>query len=396
METAALPRHARLAADIAAMAPDLADDRLAERDRLGLFSRDLWGVLCHRGLHMLPAAKAFGGQSLGAADMATVLEALGEHCEDTGLVFALAAHLCTCVHLLATYGNEAQQRHWLPRIAHGGLIGAHAITEEQAGSDIGAMRTVATRDGDGYRIDGSKRYITNAPVCDFIVVHARTGNSGSFFDFSSFILERETPGLHISPQAHDKLGLRTTAMGDIRLDGVHVSESQRIGAEGSGGPIFQASMAWERTCLFAMYLGIMRRQLHLSCRHAEQRVQFERPLIEHQAIAHRLADMKLRLEAARLATAHAAWSLDHPPADPGASAIAKLLVSEACVRNGLDAVHIHGACGVLSGEIERQLRNAIPSTLFSGASEVLKNQLVRQLRAECRRTTRTAGSRGVD
>lgn len=388
MDFSPSPQHARLAEEIAALAPELVDPRLQERDRLGLFSRDLWGMLCRRGLHMLPAEAAHGGHGLGAADLAVALEALGEHCEDTGLVFALAAHLCACVHPLALHGSEAQKQHWLPRIAGGGLIGAHAITEEQAGSDVNAMSTVAVRDGDGYRIDGVKRYITNAPVCDFVVVHARTGHSGSFLDFSTFILERKTPGLQVATQPHEKIGLRTTAMGDIRFDGVRVDASQRIGSEGSGGPIFQASMEWERTCLFAMYLGVMRRQLHQACRRAETRVQFQRPLIEHQAIAHRLADMKLRLEAARMATARAAWSLDHPPADASASAISKLLVSDACIRNGLDAVHIHGAAGVLSGEVERQLRDAIPSTLFSGASEVLKNHLVRQLRGECRRASR--------
>lgn len=388
MDFSLSPRHAGITGEIAALAPHLKDPQLAERDQLSLFSRDLWGMLCRQRAHMLIVPESFGGKGHGASDLVVALEALGEHCEDTGLVFALAAHLCACLHPLVHHGSPGQQEHWFSRIAQGNLLGAHAITEEQAGSDVNAMRTVAVREGDGYRIDGTKCYITNAPVCDFIVVHARTSQSGSFLDFSTFILDRKTPGVHISAKPHEKTGLRTTAMGDIRFDGVRVSEAQRIGAEGSGGPIFQASMEWERTCLFGMYLGVMRRQLHQACLRAQKRVQFQRPLIEHQAIAHRLADMKLRLEPARLATYKAAWELDHPPGDPSASAVSKLLVSEACIRNGLDAVHIHGAAGVLSGEVERQLRNAIPSTLFSGASEVLKNHLVRQLRAECRQATR--------
>ncbi|MDT8997737.1 acyl-CoA dehydrogenase [Paucibacter sp. APW11] len=389
------PLHARLVADIRRLAPALHDTQLGERDRLALFSRDLWGVLCRARLHVLPAADSFGGQAAGAAALAQALEALGEHCEDTGLVFALAAHLCACVHPLVAHGSAEQQALWLPRIAEQGWIGAHAITEEEAGSDVNAMRTMAVREGDGYRIDGVKRYITNAPVCDFVLVHARTADKGSFLDFSTFILPRNAPGLKISKQPHEKIGLRTTAMGDIHFEGVHVSEAQRIGAQGSGGPIFQASMELERTCLFAMYLGVMQRQLRLSCQRAEGRVQFGQALIEQQAVSHRLADMKLRLEAARLATARAAWSLDHPPADPSASAIAKLLVSEASIRNGLDALQIHGASGVLSGDIERQLRNALPSSLFSGTTEVLKNHLVRQLRAECRRATRAQAVPGV-
>lgn len=383
------PRHERIAAEIAALAPALCDAQLDQRDRLGCFSRDLWGLLCRHRLHVLTAPEALGGRGLGAGELAAALEALGEHCQDGGLVFALAAHLCACLHPLVHHADAAQQAHWLPRIAAGSLLGAHAITEEQAGSDVAAMQATAVREGDGYRLDGLKRYITNAPVCDFIVVHARTGRSGSFLDFSTFILDRRTPGVHVSPVPNEKTGLRTAAMGDIRFDGVRVGAAQRLGAEGGGGPIFQASMEWERSCLFALYLGVMRRQLRQCCARAESRRQFGRPLIEHQAIAHRLADMKLRLEAARLATLRAAWALDHPDGggggDPGASILAKLLVSDACVRNGLDAVHIHGAAGVLSGDAERQLRDAIPSTLFSGASEVLKNHLVRQLRAQGRR-----------
>jgi alkylation response protein AidB-like acyl-CoA dehydrogenase len=316
--------------------------------------------------------------------MAVALEALGEHCEDTGLVFALAAHLCACVHPLVQHGDADQKQHWLPRIAQGNQIGAHAITEEDAGSDVAAMQTTAVRDGDSYRIDGVKRYITNAPVCDFIVLHARTAHTGSFLDYSTFVLDRHTPGVQVSPQPLEKTGLRTTAMGDIRFDGVRLPASQRVGLEGSGGPIFQSSMEWERTCLFAMYLGVMRRQLRQTCRRAETRVQFGKPLIEQPAVAHRLADMQLRWKAGRLATYRAAWSLDQGRGDAAASAIAKLLVSEAAVQNGLDALHIHGASGVLCGDIERQLRNALPSTLFSGTTDVLKNQLVRLLRSESR------------
>ncbi len=379
------PRQQTIAADTAALAPQLADTQLAARDRLGVFSRALWSVLCQHGLHMLPAPVALGGKAYGALDLAVALEALGEHCEDSGLVFALAAHLCACMHPLTWHASPDQQQHWLPRIAQGAQLGAHAITEEQAGSDVAAMRTTAVREGEGYRIDGVKRYITNAPVCDFIVLHARTANTGSFLDYSTFVLDRHTPGVRVSEQPHEKTGLRTTAMGDIHFEGVWLPASQRLGAEGSGGPIFQASMEWERTCLFAMYLGVMRRQLRQTCERAETRQQFGQPLIEHQAVGHRLVGMRLRWEAARLCAYRAAWSLDQGRGDASASAIAKLLVSEAAVHNGLDALHVHGAAGVLCGDIERQLRNALPSTLFSGTTDVLKNHLLRQLRGDYRR-----------
>ncbi|WIW00029.1 acyl-CoA dehydrogenase family protein [Kinneretia aquatilis] len=389
MQFALTPAQHALQARIATLASSLQDPLLHERDRACEFSRPLWQAMASAGLHLLPAPTEYGGQALGALDLALALETLGEQVADTGLVFALAAHLCACIHPLLTFGSESQQKEWLPQIGKQGWLGAHAITEAQAGSDISAMRTRAQREGQGYRISGRKCYISNAPVCDFLIVHARTGESGSFLDYSSFVLDRHSSGVHISATPHEKLGLRTTAMGDVEFDGVWVHESQRLGKEGSGGPIFQASMAWERSCLFAMYLGTMKRQLRACWSHVEEREQFGRPLIEQQSLAHRLADMQLRYESARLLCLRAAWSLDLPqPARGDASLAAKLALSEAAVLNGLDAVHLHGALGMLSGAIERELRNALPSSVFSGGSEVLKNQLVQQLRGDYKREAR--------
>ncbi|QPF73614.1 acyl-CoA/acyl-ACP dehydrogenase [Roseateles sp. DAIF2] len=388
MNFAPTPAQQALQARIAALAPLLADEQLQARDQAAQFSRSLWQRLCDAGLHLLPVPVEQGGAGLGALDLALCLESLGEHCQDTGLVFALAAHLCACIHPLVFFASPAQQQEWLPRIRKQGLLGAHAITEPQAGSDIAAMRTRAERHNDGYLISGHKCYISNAPACDFIVLHARTGDTGSFLDYSSFVLDRHTPGVSISTRPHDKVGLRSTEMGDILFDKAWVHESQRIGGEGGGGPIFQASMGWERCCLFAMYLGTMKRQLARCCAHLETRQQFGRPLIEQQALAHRLAEMQLRYESARLVCLQAAWSLDQPERRGDATLAAKLAVSDAALRNSLDALHLHGALGVLSGEVERDLRNVLPASLFSGSTEVLKNQLAQQLRSEFKRKPR--------
>ncbi|AOZ02113.1 hypothetical protein BKK81_22635 [Cupriavidus sp. USMAHM13] len=382
MDFSTSARHRDIATHMGALGRDLQDPALAGRDREGRFCPERWAILASHRVHALNVPAGLGGEGYGALDLVHALEALAEHCEDTGLLFALAAHLCACVHPVARFGDDAQRERWLSAVVQQGWIGAHAITEAQAGSDINAMQCTAIREGDGYRLQGEKCYITNAPVCDFIVVHARTGNGGGFLDYSAFVLDRHSPGVHISAKPHEKVGLRTTAMGDIRFDGTWVSAAQRLGAEGAGGPIFLASMEWERSCLFAIYLGSMRRQLRRTWQRARTREQFGKPLLAQQALAHRIADMHVRLESARLACLHAAWKLDHGEPAQDAAAIAKLLVSEAAVKNGLDAVHIHGAAGVLEGDAERQLRNALPSTLFSGGSEVLKDQLLRQLGRE--------------
>lgn len=377
--------------ELARVGAQLTDPLLAQRDRNGTFSRDLWKLLNQHGLDTLVVAERLGGRGYGALDTAVALETLGRYCQDTGLLFALSAHLCACIHPLVTYADADQIARWLPRIMQQGLIGAHAITEPEAGSDAFAMQTRAVKEADGYRLNGCKCYITNAPVADFLIVHARTANNNNFFDFSAFILDRQTPGVTISAVAHEKVGLRTTAMGDIAFDNARVSERDRIGAEGTGGPLFQASMEWERACLFALYLGLMQRQFEMTLARGESRRQFGRPIIENQAVSHKLADMYLRLETARLAVYKAAWHLDNGKRHSVSSAMAKLLTSESAVQNALDAMQIHGAYGVLTGEIERQLRNTLPATVFSGTTEVLKNNLVRELRATAvHRNTKSA------
>ncbi|MBI3898689.1 MAG: acyl-CoA/acyl-ACP dehydrogenase [Gammaproteobacteria bacterium] len=376
--------------EIAQVCLQLVDPHLTQRDADGVFSRDLWKVLSAHGLDALLVPESFGGRGYGALDTAVALEALGEHCLDTGLVFAFAAHLCACIHPLVSYGGDELSRRWLPKIRAQGLIGAHAVTEIDVGSDVFAIQTRAVKEADGYRLRGQKTYITNAPVADFLIVHARTADNGNFFDLSTFILDRHAPGVTVSATAHEKVGLRTTAMGDIVFDDVWIGEHDRIGAEGSGGAVFQASMEWERTCLFALYLGLMQRQFDLTLARSESRQQFGQAIGDHQAIGHKLVAMYLRLETARLAVHKAAWHLDQGKSHPISSAMAKLLASDGAVQNGLDALQIHGAYGVLTGEIERQLRNSLPSTIFSGTTEVLKNNLARQLRTAAVRRRKPA------
>ncbi len=373
-------QQAAIQRGIAEIAAELADPQLTQRDLAAAFSRPLWQVLHRHGFSSLFVDTERGGLGYGAVDAALALEALGQHCQDTGLVFALSAHLCACLHPLLKYGKPAQLERWLPRVMQG-QIGAHAVTEVEAGSDVFAMQTQAKKEGPGYVINGSKCYITNAPVADFLLVHARTGLGQGYFDFSTFILPADAPGVSISAVPHEKLGLRTAAMGDIRFEHVWVPEADRIGAEGSGGPIFQVSMEWERTCLFALYLGVMQRQLDLCVARSESRQQFGQAISAYQAVSHKLVDMSLRLESARLAIYKSAWLLDQGRPDSACAAMAKLLVSDAAMQNGLAAVQIHGAQGILCGEIERQLRNAMPASVFSGTTEVLKNNLARQLRS---------------
>jgi alkylation response protein AidB-like acyl-CoA dehydrogenase len=350
------------------------------RDREHAFGHDAWKRCGEFGLLGLSVPEAFGGMGLDALSTARAVEAFGRGCSDTGLVFAAAAHLFACVMPIHDHGDDAQRRRWLPALCAGRSIGANAISEAEAGSDVYALKTTARRDGDGsYVLDGTKSYVTNAEVADVFVVYAVTNPSHGYLGLSAFVIERGTPGLTIG-KPFDKVGLTTTSISSIYLDGCRVREADRLGAEGQGSIVFRGSMAWERACLFAAYVGVMERQLEQVVEHARTRRQFGKPIGHNQAVSHKIADMKLRLESARLLLYRACWTRDQGEDATAAISMAKLAVSEAAVQNGLDAIQLHGGLGVLREyDVERMLRDALPSTIFSGTSELQRNLIAKSL-----------------
>ncbi|WP_240044975.1 L-prolyl-[peptidyl-carrier protein] dehydrogenase [Streptomyces alboflavus] len=341
--------------------------------------RRRWLLAGGQGLVGSVVPTAYGGSGLDPVTAAAVLEALGHGSPDTGFAFSVAAHLFAAVMPIVEFGTEEQKRRWLPALCSGERIAAHAITEPEAGSDTLALRTRAVREGDHYVLDGAKAFTTNAPVADVFVVQAATAPGGGFFGLTAFVVEADTPGLTVGP-AYDKVGLRGSPTADVRLDGCVVPASHVLGAEGAGASVFAGSMKWERTCLFAAYLGAMRRVLDSTVAHVKEREQFGVPIGGFQAVSHRVVDMTLALESARLLLREAARGLARGSEDEVAPALAKLAVSEAAVRIGLDAVQLRGALGVLSGgDAETLLRDALPARIFSGTNEIQKNNIARAL-----------------
>jgi alkylation response protein AidB-like acyl-CoA dehydrogenase len=345
----------------------------------GPWTREQWRLCAAMGLLGLNLPRAFAGQEYGALSAARAIEAFGYACEDMGLVFSVAAHLFACATPIAEYGNRALQARILPGLAAGALIGANAITEQEAGSDVCALKTTAVQDGRSYILQGRKSYVSNGPLADLFVVYATTNPAHGYLGISAFVLERETPGLVVG-KPFEKMGLTSTPACELFLEGCRVPETNRLGEEGQGSRIFQHSMQWERCCLFASYIGQMERQLERSIAYARERRQFGKALGRHQAIAHRLSDMKLRLEGARLLLYRACWLLDEGKDANMDISLAKLAVSEAAIQGGLDAIQIHGANG-FSREygVEQMLRDAIPATIFSGTSEIQRDMIAREL-----------------
>jgi alkylation response protein AidB-like acyl-CoA dehydrogenase len=353
---------------------------VAERDRDQTFPRDLWLACGQMGLQGLPVPEEYGGSGLDALSSAIALEALGYGCEDGGLVFSICAHLLSCVVPIWKHGNEEQKRRYLPGLCSGELIGVHAMTEPDSGSDAFALRTKAVRDGDGFRIDGAKIFISNGPIADVVIVFAMTDPAKGYHGgVTGFLVEAGTPGFRVSKK-FEKMGLRTSPLGELVFEGVRVPDSAVLGGVGAGSTMFTRAMDWERICLFASHIGQMERLLEKAVQYARQRTQFGQTIGKFQAVAHKISDMKVQLEAARLLVYRAAWRLERSRTVSMDASIAKVFVSESLVRAALDTVQIFGGYGFMTEyDVERALRDAIGSTLYSGTSEMQRNIIARWL-----------------
>ncbi|HMD85420.1 MAG TPA: acyl-CoA dehydrogenase family protein [Terriglobia bacterium] len=348
------------------------NENLIERDRNDEFSREGWLKCAELGIHGLPIPREYGG---GGSDILTTvcaLEALGYGCRDNGLIFSINAHMWTSEIPILTFGTEAQKRKYLPKLANGEWVGNNAMTEPEAGSDAYSLRTRAERKGDFYILNGSKTFVSNAPIADVLIVFANVDPSKGPAGVSAFLVEKGTPGFSISRKLH-KMGLRTSPMAELSFVDCEVPAENLLGKEGSGQAVFTTSMEWERICIMASHLGGMQRLIETCTRYARNRKQFGQPIGKFQAIANKIAEMEVRLEASRLVLYKAAWLKKQGKHALREASIAKLYVSEASVQTSLDAIQIHGGYGYMAEfEIERELRDAVAGTIYSGTSEIQK------------------------
>jgi len=349
------------------------------KDGAFTFSRENWKRCGDFGLLGLSIPAAHGGMGLSAQTTARVLEGFSRGCDDTGLAFSVAAHLFACLMPIEAFATDAVKARLVRPLATGAAIGANAITEAEAGSDVFAQKTRAVRDADEYVLTGNKVFVTNGPEADVFLVYASTNPAHGYLGITAFVIERSAPGLTVGKR-FETIGLQGAPIGAIYLEDCRVPVENMLGSEGGGGVVFQHSMAWERACLFATYLGVMERQLEQAMKFASERRQFGKPIARNQAVSHRIVDMKLRSEAARLLLYKACWMLDSGEDPTLAAALAKLAVSEAAIESGMDAIRIHGGAGVMvEAGVERGLRDAIPSVVFSGTSEMQRELIAKAL-----------------
>jgi alkylation response protein AidB-like acyl-CoA dehydrogenase len=346
------------------------NDDVVGRDQRGEFSRECWNKCAHFGILGMPLPEEYGGTGSDILSTMLAMEGLGYGCKDSGLIFAINAQMWAVQHPILTFGTPQQRQKYLPGLCRGDLIGAHGMTEPDSGSDAFSLRTRAEKRDGGYVLNGAKTMVTNAPMADLAVVFATTDPAVGRWGITAFLVEKGTPGFSVSRDMH-KMGLRTSPMAELVLDDCFVPEENRLGPEGAGVSIFNSAMEWERACILGSHVGVMERQLEACIEYARTRRQFRQPIGKFQSISNRIADMKVRLETARLMLYRVAWLKKVGRSAEMDAAIVKLYLSECFVQSSHDALRIHGGYGYMAETgIERDLRDAIGGTLYSGTSDI--------------------------
>jgi alkylation response protein AidB-like acyl-CoA dehydrogenase len=355
------------------------NEGLIEHDREGELPRQNWQKCAQFGILGLAVPEEYGGSGSDILTTMLVMEGLGYGCRDNGLIFAMNAQMWSVQHPILAFGSEAQKQKYLPGLCSGALIGAHAMSEPDSGSDAYSLRTRAKRVDEGYILNGTKMFVTNAPVSDLALVFATVDPAKGLGGVTAFLVEKGTSGFRVS-RSIEKMGLRTSPMGEVILEDCLLPVESRLGPEGAGSSIFNSSMEWERSCILGSHVGAMEHQLEACVRYARERRQFGQAIGKFQSVANRIAEMKVRLETARLLLYKVAWLKQIGKPAIMEAALAKLYLSECFVQSSLDAIRTYGGYGYTTElEVERDLRDAVGGTLYSGTSDIQRMIIARWL-----------------
>jgi len=348
-----------------------------EWDEKQIFPVDTFKKMGELGLLGVLVPQEYGGSGFGYLEYITAIIELGKVCGAIGL--SMAAHNSLCTGHILEHGSEEQKRKYLPKLATGEWIGAWGLTEHNTGSDAGGMNTTAVKDGDYYIINGAKNFITHGISGDVAVVIVRTGEKGDSHGMSAFIIEKGTPGFY-SGKKENKLGMRASETAELIFQDCRVHKSQMIGKEGDGFIQAMKVLDGGRISIAALSCGIARGAYEAALKYAKERVQFGKPIAQHQAIAFKLADMAMEIEAAELLTYQAGYLKNRGQRTTKESAIAKYYASEVAVKVSTDAVQIFGGYGYTKDfPVEKYYRDSKLCTIGEGTSEIQKLVISRQI-----------------
>ncbi|MBY6276963.1 acyl-CoA dehydrogenase [Symbiobacterium thermophilum] len=349
----------------------------AERDKTGRFPVELVRKMGELGLMGIPFPEKYGGTGGDTVSYVLAVEEISR--VDGSLGITLAAHCSIGMGPVYSFGTEEQKRRWLPGAARGEYLASFGLTEPGAGSDAAATKTTAVRDGDGWVLNGSKVFITNANYCGYIVCTAVTRPGQGHRGISAFIVPNPTPGFTIGP-AYEKMGLRSSDTRPLFFDNVRLPADALLGREGEGFRQFMATLDGGRISIGAMAVGIAQGALDAALAYAKQRVQFGQSISKFQAIQFKLADMAMEIELARNMVLKAAWLKDQGRPFTREAAMAKLFASETAVRAANQAIQIHGGAGYMEDlPVSRFWRDAKLTEIGEGTSEIQRLVIARQL-----------------
>jgi len=333
--------------------PEEVIKKIAEQDLMGIY---------------FPAE--YGGAGADVMSYAIVMEELARACASTSVV--VGAHTSLAEYPIYKFGTEEQKKKYLPPLCKGEVIGAFALTEPGAGTDAAAMKTLAVLDGNEYVLNGSKIFITNAPVAGVIIVFAMTDKSKGTKGISAFIVPAGSPGLVIGKHL-EKMGIRGSLTSEVLLKDCRIPKENLLGAEGQGFRIAMMTLDGGRIGIASQALGIAQAALDESIRYSKERVQFGKPIGSFQAIQWMIANMAMEVDAARLLVYRAAWCYQQGLPYSTEAAMAKLFASEMAVRQTERAVQLHGGIGYIKGtKVERLYRDAKITEIYEGTSEVMR------------------------
>ena len=352
---------------------------LLQRDKAGALPRDLWRKCAEFGIHGLPIPEEYGGSGMDVLKTVLAMEALGYGCRDSGLLFAIHAHMWSVEMPILRFGSDDQKRRYLPKLCDGSWVGAHGMSEPGSGSDAFSLKTRAVRSGDRWVLSGSKMFVSNAPDADLALVFASVDEKKGLWGVTGFLIERDAKGFSVG-QPIEKMGLNTAPMAELVLEDCELPATSMLGRPGQGAAIFNHSMGWERSCILASSVGAMDRQLDACIEYVKTRQQFGKPIGSFQLVATKIVDMKLRVETARLLLQKTAWNQAQGNMSAMDAALSKLFISECAVQSALDAIQIHGGYGYTKEyEFERELRDVIAGRIYSGTSEIQRLIVARSL-----------------
>ncbi|HKS59317.1 MAG TPA: acyl-CoA dehydrogenase family protein [Thermoplasmata archaeon] len=351
---------------------------IADRmDREDFFPREVFRRLGEQGFLGITIPSEFGGLGLGYRAQAVVLEEIAR--VSPALALSVGAHSNLAADNLARNGSAAQKQEFLPKLATGEMIGALGLTEPDAGSDATSIQTRATRHGNGYRITGTKQFITNGPVADLLLLYAKTAPEKGAHGISAFLIPRSTPGFEVS-RSLDKMGMRGSPTGELALHDCAVPEARRLGEENAGVGVMMSGLNVERAVLTAIPVGIMAECLERSIEYARQREQFGQKIGRFQLIQEKLANMYTGLEASRMLLFRALDAVQKNPRSARESAAALTYASETSTKVALEAIQIHGGNGYMRDyPLERFARDAKLLEIGAGTSEIRRLLVARDL-----------------